>query len=469
MDAICDSVVANVPLEYRAHILQQFATMTIEKNSEAAARYFAAAWREVPSHPRPWEAAANLLRSDPAMKHRSAWLTKFDQFILPALVDAIAGVDPLADLVRFDMDLLIDRTEKSSQHPARSVGTIFPGVVERAFGIEPKVILDWLEDEQRRIPAEASETESLRDRCIYEIGEFVSVYSNLAQPQYRDDLQRLCEVALSIEDRDLRLATLAALSAELPKLDCDVPMKVTTEGRRILDEDFRIVLDDLTEHELHCFRLLEANKQIACVERLFEELGGRDDNHFRFAAERMIKLIQAGRFPGERAFEMHQRLARMASERGQKRIQAEIAKLLVRTKPTWAVRTIWSLLPADRSNVQEPAGNIGFTPTPSDPIAAVDWLVMGLPSATRHREPHLRLVALLYHYLPQMPKGDRDPARRAIAQRLANLVAETTLSPSLKGSVPSIFVAKRDSIGSRVSNGAEEGNASSLSGQGKVA
>lgn len=420
-DDICESVITNIPLEHRVGILQHLAMMVIDTDDEAAARYIAVAWREVSSHPRPWEPAAHLLRGDPATKNRADWLAKFDQFVLPALIDAKCGIDPLADLIRFDLDLLIDRTEKSCKHPARSVDSIFPSVIERAFGIKPEVVLDWLEDEHMRMPRKVTGEVSLRSRCVFEISEFVSVYSNLANPKYRDDLQRLCDVALKIDCHELRLATLAALSTELPRLNFEVPLAVIKEGRRLLDDDFCPTLQNLSVQEVSYFYLLEANQQVGCIERLFVKLEKQTSGDFSSEAGRMMELIQAGRFSEDQRLRWYERLTRTATDRKERRVPAEIAKVVVRTNPDWAIRTIWALLPADRGRSGKPAGNIGWTPTPSDAADAVRWLEMGVPDSTSEREAQLEFIAALYRYLPSMTESDRDPTRVAIAQRLARL------------------------------------------------
>jgi hypothetical protein len=437
VDAICRSVRDHVPADQRVGILKNFAVIASENSILAARQYQREAWKEVLSHSKPWVPASQLLRSRVLPTVRSEWLSRFDQFVLPALVDAECGIDPLAELIRFDLSILIDRTERSCVHPARQFETVFPRVMERAFSIAPQIVLRWIENDRRQFPRQVSDKDaalnmtadrnlesgrSLRDRCIFKICQFLSVYLNLAEPAHRSSLHRLCDAALTIQHEELRLDAVAAISAELPRLNCQVPEEVLREGRQLLGADYRLRLRDLDDADhFNQFCLLDNNHQQSTLEQFVGQLEDEEQQTFVYRAGSIMNLVRVVCKSDGSCLKWLQRMEQVAGKRQARRTQAQIASEAVRVDVDWAIRAIWATLPTDRGASGKTSGNIGWSPTPSDAGDAIDWLERGLPDDTKTHDSKLRLIAALHRHLMVMPKPDRDLTRAAIGQRLARL------------------------------------------------
>lgn len=420
-DIIIKSVVDNVPLASRIGILRWIGeSMIVDGHEVSASRFFEAAWRDVLIHPEPWVPARSLLSTDPAMKSPDNWLRKFDEHIMPRLVESKSSIDSLFEVIRFDLAMLIDRSEKAFSHRPLTISYIFPHVMEGAFTYNPDIVLTWIEDDQRQVPRGVTDAGTLRDQTIFEISEFLAVRSSRSDGIQPSHFHRLCKVSLKIESPELRLATLAALASNLHALDFAVPMDVSREGRRLLDNKYAPTFEELLDdHNKRYFHLLDPKQQVECLKRLLDTLRTEKTTDLVAPSETMIRLIESARFSDDERMGWYQELAKVAALNGNYYIQAKITQIVVPTNPELAIKTLWALLPPDRGRTEKTLQYFDWTPPPRNPSDAVSWLESNMRSPDEPSNSQLNFIASLYGYVSMMPEGDRNPTRIAIARILS--------------------------------------------------
>ncbi len=399
---LCDFVERVVPADSSIGTYAYFASRCYQDNPAAAKMYMDAAWSRLPDTTKPHAHAARLLARDYRDFDRGTWVAKFDQFVLPALRDGETGVSCLAELARFDIDLMIDRTRQSSVHPARSFEEILPAVMQRAYPAYSEAVLSWLENTDSK----------LKDPCILEI--VTSLPAQFEEPAQESFLKRLCDLALAIEEPQQRLDALGTISAELPRLGVTVPERVIKQGRVLLQEhsDFNSI-DLRNIYETQLFWLGTHDERRRLIETHLERFRDAEDYQDQLGFAALGRYISESGLAPMSQLVLFREMASIAKGHSNRYLQAKIASSTVKIDAALAIKMIWSILPDDRGRSGK-RYYIDWIPPPYDAGDAIRWL-----------QPKVSLTGLdvdvavaLWEFLPTAPQEDRDSVQFALCQTL---------------------------------------------------
>ena len=398
---ICDFVERNVSADNAMYPYTVFAYEANRENPAAAKVFMDAAWSRLPDTTKPFEHAASLLKRDYREVDRETWVSKFDEHVLPALRDAKTGIGPLSELARFDVDLMIDGTRKSCVHPARPFERIFPQVLSRAFFVNPDAVLAWLE----------TTDSNLKHVCVLQV---VARLSSWDEPPSKLQAQRVCDLALVVEEPQQRLTALAKLATILPSYKIDVPDKIAEQGRELFDRHVAlesIELPDYDRRELLSLTTLVQRKQY--IEIQIKKLRAATDYQEQLGFSGLAEYILKSGLTSMEQMILIRRIAKVAEGHSSTYLQTKIANAAVKIDAKWAIKTIWSILPEDRGRSGK-RKYIDWIGPPSDAGDAVRWLNQELKDPTLK----INLMVALWEFLPTAPPIDQDSLRKELCQLL---------------------------------------------------
>ncbi|MCO8123830.1 hypothetical protein NHH03_18945 [Stieleria sp. TO1_6] len=435
-EPICQLIRKHVSESDAVPIYTYFASAAAQADGgqAAAQQYIDAAWECVSKLPEPQDAASMLLRREIPPAERETWVERFDQYILPALRRGQTGIDPLSDLARFDMALLVDRTMQSCMLPLRSFDGTFPSVIERAFSVRPTVVLDWLErgydqleiDNDLLVLPVADDAQSrrdwrrdVRDQCVFEITEYLSVHFSDAEPLPPASRDRLCDLAMQVHDPGLRLATLAELNEELRRLGQEVPSRLTVAAQGLLRERIDFPSFDWQQDQgPQLFLLGSETQRIDWLNDRIEQFRGVDVTERTDSFRSLLRRISASGLSASQRLKFYKRIERIAVAQGETRQRAEVAQQAASIDLAWSIRVMFDCLPPDRGRNGKPDGNIGWLPAPSDAGDAIQWLRNRVGDPRAQQVADALLMKALWQYLPEADQSDRDGIRQWLCQPL---------------------------------------------------
>jgi hypothetical protein len=314
----------------------------------------------------------------------------------------------LSQLARFgDIQLVMDRTRRSSGVSGRSFESILPDVTAGAWKVNPAATLDWLEQTDSK----------LKDQCLLQIVKFISIQKQFKLPEHRDHLERLANLLMKIESPKRRLTALAYMVNGLEWLEVPVPAGVREQGRRLLaaQADFQAI-DLRDDEQSDWFALGTSEQQRQLLERKIKTLSRSEDYEQQVEFSQLGEFIKRAKLPAEQRLDLLRRMVAAAGEGERAFLVFTLAPDAVPLDPAWAIETICSILPPDRGR----SGNKQFmcwTPAPSTAADAIQRLhpLHHKPLPNSVAAP---LTAALWQFLPRAHLQDRDGIRLGLCRLL---------------------------------------------------
>lgn len=160
------------------------------------------------------------------------------------------------------------------------------------------------------------------------------------------------------------------------------------------------------------FWLVGAARQRTLLEQQIEAFAKAKEYQGQMMFNVVFDLIRDSYLGDDAKLQLVQRMQGIAAGHKNAYMQARAASVAVALNPNWAIKLMWSILPADRGELGKKT-YIDWTPPPSDAGDAIRWL-------RRDERPKSRqqLFAALWGYLEMAPKRDQPHIRAALASWL---------------------------------------------------
>jgi hypothetical protein len=126
------------------------------KEKDASEYFLQKAWQHIRQSENPEDFIAGLLSEDPQKYSRQDWKELSDKWVIPAVVKREKSFRHFSHLIKIDLDLMLEMTQKACQGSGKSFNEELPDVVALAYGYQSQTILDWLREMKL----------SCRDKCI---------------------------------------------------------------------------------------------------------------------------------------------------------------------------------------------------------------------------------------------------------------------------------------------------------------
>lgn len=409
-EKICEFITRSVPTESSIHLYSYLATSARDEDPDAATPYWDAAWTAVEKTTKPYEFVPSLLANDPRKWGREEWLAEFDRFVLPALRDGVTGISSLSELARFDIDLMIDRTRQSCQHQARAYEGILPQVMARAFGGHPDAVLAWLEETDASLAAPVLDQIARYHLPVQE-----------DSPANETRLKRLGDLAVHVEDAKVRRSILSELERR-SMLKVQDHGRVLEEARAEQAEEVDFMSVDLLDYrQVAPFWIETAAQKRRLIERHIERFAEASNYQSQLDHAELPNFISKSGLERDVRIELLREMSAIAGRQNNRYMQSKIASAGATIDPSWAIETIWAILPEDRGRSGKQR-YFDWTPPPYDAADAIEWLTPQMRKADVEERwaMNVPLTVAFYDFLKRAPDQDQDAIGKALCASLTS-------------------------------------------------